>query len=75
MEPNTVTGYTTETLAEKLGISKEAAYALQTFLREAHALRDTGETLKKPGNKGKGAAIYAVNAERMADVCERLKSL
>lgn len=67
--------YTTETLATALGTSKEAAYALQTYLRHVHALRDTGETVKKDGHKGKGATLFEVDPALMAQVAERLKGL
>ncbi len=67
--------YTTESLAAALGISRDDAYSLQVYLRHVGALVENGEVIKKDGTKGKGATVFVVDAAKMADVCEKLKSL
>ena len=58
--------YTTCSLATCLGVDPDTAYALITFLRRTGCVRVCG-TEKHPANKGRGASLYEVDAEKLAE--------
>lgn len=66
--------YTTDQIAERLGIERSTAYALVTYLRAGGALEDLGAT-KTPGQKGKGPNVYRVHSENLKHALAQIQSL
>lgn len=65
---------TTQEIAQKLGIDKQEAYSLVSFMEKRQFIRPCG--VRKPeGGKGKGSTVYELDpalVNRMQDLLQRL---
>lgn len=66
--------YSTASLARHLGVDRDTAYALITFLRKTRCIREVGVE-PPPSGKGRGATVYEVQPESLTAWARQIGAL
>lgn len=66
--------YTTASLARHLGVDRDTAYALLTFLAKTRCVREVGAE-PSPSGKGRKATLYEVQPDVLSSWGQKIREL